>query len=318
MSYLSAQSRSLSFNDLRTMRSPEDLFALALAVEREGVHRYDRLASQMDQAGRPDLAALFTHLRDEEMGHEQSLETLVYRGGLGQLPALSFRWDTLPEGVMPPDLANLTPQQALRYALHNEQRTYALFLRVAANTHIAEIRHHAEALAAEELEHVALLARQGLSLETPERQPHPLKRLEDVLSLAASEAHTSAGRRRGFAHRLRALGDGSSARLMQDLAEDAEARCRDLGHSGSAPNTLTFTPANDTARATEILQGEATLSFATFQGFARTAAQLPPNGLSSLVHHEANLRLAAVARLEDRIASLSVPHHRHRIRLRAW
>lgn len=306
MNHFSTFTRPISFNDLRSIGCAEELFALARAVEREGVRRYTHLSEQMETLGRPQLATLFRMLRDQEMEHESSLDGLAQRGGLGHLPDLRFSWDVLHEGMMPDQLETLTPALALRYALHNEQRTYALFLRIAAGTHIAEIRHHAELLAAEELEHVGLLARHDVA-ESPALPLAAMmkpERLDDLLSLAAAEARTSAARRIALARRLRSIDDQTSAQLMQDLAEEAEARSRDLGNQDSIPRLTMPGVANDNFSPLDILRGEAQTSFATFHGFTRIANALPPCGLSGLAQHEANLRLAATARLTDRAAAI--------------
>jgi rubrerythrin len=315
MSHQRPQPKALSFNDLGRIGSTEDLFALALAVEREGVRRYEELHQQMLRLGHLDLAKVFGSLRDQEQDHGDSVNVLAQRTGLAVIPLLSFRWDDLPEGTMPQPITDLTPQLAIRYALRNEQRTYALFLRIAASTHVAEIRHQAELLAKEELDHVALLSRRDLEIEDLQAQidPHALssappgqRNIDAIRSIAATEAWVSAARRAALAAQLRARGDRWTASLLQDLAENAEARCRSLGVDTplkDMPRALI--PNNDNSSTAQVLEREAHNTHEAVRGFLRMASSLGVNGLAAFINHEANLRLGALALMSDHMASLT-------------
>jgi rubrerythrin len=215
---------------------------------------------------------------------------------------------------MPQAVAALSPLHIIRYALHNEQRTYALFLRIAASTHVSEIRHQAELLASEELEHVALLSRRELELEDAQTHPAekcrnglpPVQRnIDSIRSIAATEAWVSAARRTTIAAHLRARGDRWSAAFLQDLAETSEARCRALGVDTplkEIPHALL--PHNDNQPTPQILACEAQSTREAGHGFLRMASNLGTNGLAAFTNHEANLRLGTLALLHDHLACL--------------
>jgi rubrerythrin len=311
MSHLPSRTGPLGFNDLSRVAVVEDLFALAMAVENEGVRRYEELEYQMRTQGQQELASLFAHLREQEQGHGDSVTLLAQRAGLREIPQLSFRWDDLPEGVMPSTIGTQGALQAVRHALHNEQRTYALFLRIANATHVAEIRRQAELLASEELDHVALLSRRELALEDDQRalqpnmQAYAPRNIDAIRSMAATEAWVSAARRSAQAARLRANGDRWSATLMQDLSEAAEARCRSLGVRTPLQDLpQSMIPSNDNQSALEIVRQEAASTAEAGRGFMRLSSSLGVNGLASFANHETGLRLGAVAVMTDHMSSL--------------
>lgn len=317
MTYMPSTSRTLGFNDLCRIRSAEDLFALAGAVEAEAYRRYDTFQRQMAEAGNTDLADLFAFLRDQEASHETRLSDLAQQTGLLTVPALTFQWDALPEGDMPEYTTDFTAQQVLRYALRNEQRTYALFLRIAAQTSDSHVREQAENLALEELNHVALLSRQELDLasEPPAATLTTLpqrRNIDSLRSLAASEALLSASRRAEEANHLRRKGDRISAALLQDLAEQSEARNRALGGPGNIPANpfgeealhRYSSAANDNMSPGDILRSELRTTQLSVCGFLNLATQLGQNGLSAFSNHEADQRMGMIARLSDRLATL--------------
>lgn len=309
MSHLSYRTRPLRFNDLSRISMVEDLFALAVAVETEGARRYQDLHHQMRAQGNDELAALFADLCDQEQGHGENVALLAQRAGLGEIPHLSFLWDDLPEGQMPREMSGAL--QAVRHALRNEQRTYALYLRIANATHVAEIRRQAELLAGEELDHVALLSRRELALEDAQQAIQPgvsaqtSRNLDAIRSMAATEAWVSAARRSAQAAALRHRGERRSAALLQDLSESAEARCRSLGVTSPLQDLpYAMLPSNDNLSALEILRQEAASTAEAGRGFMRLASSLGVNGLAAFANHETGLRLGAVAVLTDHMAAL--------------
>lgn len=143
-------------------RSVDELFAIALAMEREAARRYRDLAEEMERQGRPALVTLFRRLQAEEQRHENGIADWARRHRIRPAEPGAFSWTT-PECTPVEDLADaggpqlLSPRRALDLAIHNEQRAFAFFTRVASATQEPELRGYAERMAKEELNHVALL-----------------------------------------------------------------------------------------------------------------------------------------------------------------
>jgi len=149
--------------------SPAELYAHAIAIEREAAERYAELAQRMRDEGRDALAAVFASLAAAEAGH---LEVLLRRTEGVALPALppgAYQW--LDEGA--PETAArelifrlLTPRLALRIALEAEQRAQAFFEGVFMTARDPALRMLAQEMAAEEQAHVVLI--EELLEHTPE------------------------------------------------------------------------------------------------------------------------------------------------------
>jgi rubrerythrin len=161
---------------VRTIESAAELYAHAIAIEREAAERYSELAERMEDEGREDLARVFALLARLEAEH---LETLERRTRGVALPAIapgSHRWldSDAPETAARELVYRLmTPRQALAIAFHAEQRAQAFFERVYWTTPDPALRALAKEMAAEERSHVVLIG-QMLS-DTPEPS------LDDVL-----------------------------------------------------------------------------------------------------------------------------------------
>lgn len=145
-----------------TLHSLDELFALADAMEREAANRYSELADAMAAQKRDDLATVFAELAAAEREHVDSV-TRWSRTRRGKAPDPSLvRWEA-PETFDTETMAELkashllTPYRALSMAVRNEERAFAFWSYVAAFTADAEIRRAAEAMAREELGHVATL-----------------------------------------------------------------------------------------------------------------------------------------------------------------
>lgn len=156
---------TVTFDSVPEITTPEDLFALAAAMEREAARRYRQLAARMEALGEAALVDLFRRLEHMEAEHEAGLDAWARRAGVAEsasMPRPAFRWDGA-EGIGEKALAEvggaevLTPWTALSLAVHNEERAFAFYATVAARTADARVRAHAETMATEELEHVALL-----------------------------------------------------------------------------------------------------------------------------------------------------------------
>jgi rubrerythrin len=133
------------------IRTAPELYAHAIAIEREAADRYTELAARMQDEGREDLARVFQLLADLESEHLQTLEARTLDVALPAIAEGSHHW--LDAGA--PETAArelvfrlMTPRMALAIALQ------------------AELRALAREMAADEQEHAALLAR--MLEETPD------------------------------------------------------------------------------------------------------------------------------------------------------
>jgi len=143
-----------------SIQTAPELYAHAIAIEREAAERYTELAVRMHDEGLEDLARVFDMLARLEGGHRDAL--LARTAGV-LLPAISrgqYRWvgDVAPETAAHDLVMRLmTPHGALAMALQAEQRALAFFEGVFATCHDPALRALAREMAAEEQEHVALI-----------------------------------------------------------------------------------------------------------------------------------------------------------------
>ena len=145
-----------------TLQSLGELFALADAMEQEAANRYAELADDMQRQNKPDLAAVFTQLAAEERKHVDSV-TRWSQSRIGKVPDPALvRWrgpETFDQEMETEIKTSrlMTPYRALSMAVRNEERAFAFWSYVAAFSDDAEIKKVAEAMAGEELGHVAAL-----------------------------------------------------------------------------------------------------------------------------------------------------------------
>jgi len=143
-----------------TIRSAPELYAHAIAIEREAAERYTELAVRMHDEGREDLARVFDMLALLEGGHRDALLARTAGVLLPAIPRGQYRWlgDVAPETAAHDLVLRLmTPRSALAIALQAEQRAQAFFEGVFATCHDPALRALAREMAAEEQEHVALI-----------------------------------------------------------------------------------------------------------------------------------------------------------------
>jgi rubrerythrin len=147
---------------MRTLQSPAELYAHAIAIEREAAARYSELAERMDDEGREELARVFAELAGMEAEH---LETLERRSDGLALPAIAageYQWlhDGAPETAAHELVFRLmTPRQALAIALAAEQRAQAFFEEICWSAADPALRALAREMAAEERGHAEIVAR---------------------------------------------------------------------------------------------------------------------------------------------------------------
>ncbi|PJG56532.1 rubrerythrin family protein [Bradyrhizobium forestalis] len=155
----------LSAEPAGVLESLDELFALAHAMEQEAANRYDALAEDMRGQGKIDLADVFTRLAAAEREHVDSVtQWSQSRRGKRPDPAL-VRWEA-PEPLDPESAAEvktsrlMTPYRALAMAVRNEERAFAFWSYLAAYSHDPEVKKASEAMAQEELAHVATLRKE--------------------------------------------------------------------------------------------------------------------------------------------------------------
>ncbi|MCB4825062.1 ferritin-like domain-containing protein [Roseicella aerolata] len=158
------------------VRSPDELFALAHALEAEAATRYAELANQMEELNLPEVAAVFHHLVAEERGHAAHVEDWA-RGTIGTPPdPARIRWQP-PETFDEEEARQIASSRlasayrALSMAVRNEERAFALWTYIAAQAETPAIRAAAERMAGEELHHAALLRRARRHAYHAEREP---------------------------------------------------------------------------------------------------------------------------------------------------
>ncbi|MEE1609872.1 ferritin-like domain-containing protein [Microvirga sp. CF3016] len=178
------------------VKSLEELFAIAAAMEQEAATRYAEIAARMRQEGNPALAEVFEHLSADEQGHLDSVMDWSQRTR-GQAPnPARIRW-TLPEtfndeGAATTDPKLVSAYRALSMAVRNEERAFAFWSYVAAHAETPEIRAAAEAMAHEELGHVATLRRERRQAFHAERRHLEASGDEKQPNLAALEGRLAA------------------------------------------------------------------------------------------------------------------------------
>jgi len=154
---------------MRAIRSAPELYAHAIAIEREAAERYAELAGRMADEGRDELATVFDMLARMEVEHLDALERRTEDVVLPEIAPEQYQWldSGAPETAARELIFRLmTPRQALAIALEAEKRAQAFFERVFMTAEDPALRALAREMAAEEQEHVVLIER--LLAQTPE------------------------------------------------------------------------------------------------------------------------------------------------------
>src|SRR3954447_1986063 len=148
-----------------TLQSLDELFALANAMEQEAATKYAELAEEMRRQDRAELLTVFSDLAAAEREHVDSVQRWSQsRRGKRPDPAL-VRWEA-PETFDSDATAEIkasnliTPYRALAMAVRNEERAFAFWSYLAAYSKDPEIKKASEAMAKEELGHVATLRKE--------------------------------------------------------------------------------------------------------------------------------------------------------------
>ena len=223
-----------------TLGSLDELFALADAMEREAAEKYSELADEMRRQDRLELAAVFSDLAAAEREHVDAVTRWSQsRSGKAPDPAL-VRWEA-PETFDRETTAEIktsrlmTPYRALAMAVRNEERAFAFWSYLAAFAQDVEIKEAAEAMASEELGHVATL-RQARR-RAYRQEPNAAARL----GKAPGERLDAGALERRLASRLEQLGgafDPIQRTRIHELAAEALTMANEANGFGQLPAGL--------------------------------------------------------------------------------
>lgn len=199
----------LKVEPFAAVTSMDELLAIAYAMEQEAVAGYQELAERMRRESKPELAAVFDRLVDEESQHLGNVVAWSEKVS-GKQPDLSnIRWELTEtfddEGArtIAPEL--LSAYRAFSIAVRNEERAFVFWSYVAAQTDQDLVRDAAEQMAHEELGHLTTLRRErrrafhaarrfgsAIAASAP-TLPELERRLADHLNAAAAKASDDAG-----------------------------------------------------------------------------------------------------------------------------
>lgn len=146
---------------MKSIQSPAELYAHAIAIEREAAERYGEFAERMEDEGREDLARVFALLAGLEAEHLEALQRRAAGIALPDIAEGDHKWLDAgsPETAARELLYRLmTPRCALAIALRAERHAQAFFEQVFWTSSDPALRALAREMAAEEREHAALIA----------------------------------------------------------------------------------------------------------------------------------------------------------------
>ncbi|WP_024342159.1 ferritin-like domain-containing protein [Bradyrhizobium japonicum] len=257
------------------LASLDELFALASAMEQEAATKYSQLAEEMERQGRSELAKVFSDLAAAEREHVDGVTHWSQsRRGKAPDPAL-VRWQA-PETFDSDASAEIrtsrlmTPYRALAIAVQNEERAFAFWSYLAAFAQDTEIKSAAEAMAREELSHVATLRKER---RRAYHREHPAPR---GATGGAKEVDAATLERR-LAQYLAELAtgmDGASAERARELSRESRQMSSQVEHLGRSPTELV---ASDPPMIAEALvdsyleQAEATKDAKSLESLQRLA-----------------------------------------------
>jgi len=144
------------------IRTPAELYAHAIAIEREAAERYAELAQFMADLGNDEVAALFRTLAVYEAEHLDTLEARTAGIEVPKLGPGEYAWldASAPETVARELVFRLlTPRHALAIALDAERRAQQFFAEVRASAADPALRALAQEMALEEQGHIAMVER---------------------------------------------------------------------------------------------------------------------------------------------------------------
>lgn len=239
------------------LASVDDLMDIAVGLEEEAALRYEQLAARMAASGEADLAAVFRTLADLERRHERGLAAWAERDGGRPPRPVSFRWH-LPETFGDEaESEPLDPYRALAIAVRNEERAFAFYTYLAALAADDEaLRARAEALAREELNHVAQLRqlrRRAWHLRGGHTEAEPIRTLARLRRVAHGLEGASAEIAALAARALADNGHPEGALLLRTAAAECRRRSDGLTTLPAGECGAPGSPSAEAARAAGVL-----------------------------------------------------------------
>jgi rubrerythrin len=149
-------------NGRRPIGSTAELYAHALAVEREAAARYAELAEFMSDHDNQPVAELFARLAQIEEEHAAALLARTRNLDMPALRPFEHTWFDAgpPETVAHEFVFRLmTPHDALKVALEAEQRARAYFEQVFADATDPDVKMLAASMIQEEQQHIEWVER---------------------------------------------------------------------------------------------------------------------------------------------------------------
>ena len=133
--------------------------AHAIQLERESARRYAELAEAMQKLGNADVAEFFKQMSHFSRLHQKEA---MERGGFHDLPDMAPSEYTWPNGSSPEAAWAAVPPginvlDAMKLAMHGEQRSHDYYQSIADQTTNEEVRTMAAEFAEEEAEHTVQL-----------------------------------------------------------------------------------------------------------------------------------------------------------------
>lgn len=154
-------------------RTLPDLYAHALAMEREATKRFAELEQLMRDSGIQHLAEEFARIGREEKEQYDLLALGTSGRELPEVVGWEYAWHYLgPDADRVPEPTNA--REAIALALSTERRTQSFYIDVAENAPDDAVRAFAAEMAADEQRHVMRLE---LLLA---REPEPTASAEDA------------------------------------------------------------------------------------------------------------------------------------------
>jgi rubrerythrin len=214
------------------VRSLNEFFALAHAMESDAVARYTEAATLLRQQGADEVASVFERLAETERSHVGQVSAWAEHSEAAPPAATALPW-TVPDthDATPGEMARsklLTPYRVLASAVRHEQRSFAFWTYVSAHADRPDVKEAAERMALEELEHVTILSRERRKAYHSGRPESAApKRLTELNSLATLERRLAE-----FVEQNPAAvaGDEFASKIMADARRAADTLERVASH----------------------------------------------------------------------------------------
>jgi rubrerythrin len=139
------------------IKTVEEFYAHALAIEREAAQRYGEFTDYFEARGEDTIAGLCRNLAHMERGHFEELKAACKGLKLPDVAEARYGWleGDSPEATAREMLYRIAnPRNLLEIALAAEWRAREFFVGVTRSTASLAVRELAAVMAAEEAEHV--------------------------------------------------------------------------------------------------------------------------------------------------------------------